>query len=137
MIGYLACMITIWLSLRSKLNLKSRVESGPDAKDFQQLQLELDDLKLKCDSEFKESNKIHKRHEELLRKILREIDDEINPDNPNFGQRRNKMEQVINELAYLKEKYSEIGPNVGERLNNAEIRLHNLEAENQLKPERD
>ena len=37
MIGYLACMITIWLSLRSKLNLKSRVESGPDAKDFQQL----------------------------------------------------------------------------------------------------
>ncbi len=53
------------------------MEAGPDAKDFEGLQAEIDDLKQKCDSDYKESNKIFKRHEELLKRILTEIGEDI------------------------------------------------------------
>lgn len=43
----------------------------------------------------------------------------------------------MNEVKHLKAKYAEIGPNVGERLDNTEMRLHNLESQSQLKAERD
>ena len=35
----------------------------------------------------------------------------------------------MNEVKHLKAKYAEIGPNVGERLDNTEMRLHNLESQ--------
>ena len=113
----------------SSLALQAKLEAGPDAAAWQRTDCELADLKAKCDSDYQQSAQIFARHEDLLKKILAEVSD----DDAGTG-RGAKLHALAADLAELKRRLAWAAEQGPERLENAELRVRNLEAQIRAKP---